>query len=509
MAILKNLSDSKAVFRLWAQDENLFNHKNLMMDWLFEPKNIINKLPSLNKNIQKILEHNFSHIVLLGMGGSSLAPYVFNTIFDKKNNYPKFLVLDSIHPCEITAIEKQIDIKHTLFIVSSKSGNSLEPLILYEYFVEQLKINNISDIYKHFIAITDPISNLEKEAVEQGFLEVFFGQPNIGGRFSASSVFGVVPLLLMGHDALSLLNNTVIMADECAPSMLAKDNKGFLLGAFLAAHAHKKDKLKIYLSETLKPFGLWLEQLIAESLGKNKQGIVPVLSFDYAPKEDAIHCFISLEGEEIVVPNDENQAIIKLSLSDTNEIMAQMFLWQVAISVVGIVMHCNPFDQPNVELSKILAKEALQNDNKAKPLLITDEAVIYSSSSNNISEFIQNIKPTDYCAILSFLPSCADKHLANLKSLILKTKAEVITQTGPRYLHSTGQLFKGGADNSHFIIITAPYEEDKKTHNISFKKAHYAQAVGDFMALSKLNKSVIWIDLMSNDYKIIQKIFSI
>lgn len=493
---------------MWAKDENLFNYKNLMLDWLFEPKNIIEQLPVLNEKTNKTLQHNFSHIVLLGMGGSSLAPYVFNEIFPKKSNYPQFLVLDSIHPCEVSNIEKQIDLSTTLFIVSSKSGNTLEPLILYEYFLQQLKLIKVQDPYRHFIAITDPISNLEKEAVEEGFLETFFGNPNIGGRFSASSVFGVIPLLLMGQDAVSLLNNTVKMTDECAPSMLAKDNKGFLLGAFLAANIlHKKDKLKIYLSKSLSSFGLWLEQLLAESLGKNKTGIIPIISSSYDAKEDAVHCFIELMQDETKMPlYTDNDSVIKLVLDDTDDIMAQMFLWEVAVSVVGMVLKINPFDQPDVELSKVLAKKALLHQEKPTPLIVTNNANIYFSQAKNILDFLDNIKAIDYCALLSFLPSSAHKNLLDLANIISQKTSYIIIQTGPRYLHSTGQLFKGGADNSHFIIITGPYEEDKHTKSISFKKAHYAQAVGDFMALSQRGKSVMWIELVQDDYELISQI---
>lgn len=471
-----------------------------MMDWLFEPQSMIENLDNLIIKIKEVLAHNFSHVVLLGMGGSSLAPYVFNEIFEKNLNYPKFFVLDSIHPHEIINIQGQIDIKNTLFIVSSKSGSSLEPNVLYNYFVEELQKAQVRDIYKHFLAITDPVTSLEQESVEKGFLLSVFGKPNIGGRFSACSVFGVVPLLLMGHDAKTMLQNAVSMADECAPSVLPKDNPGFLLGTFLGTNAKLgRDKLKIYLSKSLKPFGMWLEQLIAESLGKQGLGIVPVVSDDFIQKPDVIHCFIELAGEELSSANNTSSSIV-LNLKNKQEIMAQMFLWQIAVSVAGIILRINPFDQPDVELSKILAKKALlsEGQDNLKPNFIDKNLKIYSNNNLDLDSVIKKIKSSDYCAILSFLHEDNKELLLNLKKSLKNTKAEVLCQTGPRYLHSTGQLFKGGGNNSHFILLTSFYEQDLVLNNkFSFAKAHFSQAMGDFMALSQKSKNIVWVDILS------------
>ncbi len=471
-----------------------------MMDWLFEPQSMLENLDNLIIKIKEVLAHNFSHVVLLGMGGSSLAPYVFNEVFEKNSNYPKFFVLDSIHPHEILTIQAQIDIKNTLFIVSSKSGSSLEPNVLYNYFIEEMQKANVKDIYKHFLAITDPVTSLEQESMEKGFLLSVFGKPNIGGRFSACSVFGLVPLLLMGHDAKTLLQHAVTMVNECAPSVLPKDNPGFLLGTFLGTNAKLGcDKLKIYVSKSLKPFGMWLEQLIAESLGKQGLGIVPVVSDDFIEKPDVMHCFIELHGEKISNAQDTSSSIV-LNLQNKQELMAHMFLWQIAVSVAGIILGINPFDQPDVELSKILAKKALSDgQDNLKAHFIEDNLKIYSSNNLNLHDFIKPIKSSDYCAILSFLHEGNKEFLLDLKKSLTNTKAEVLCQTGPRYLHSTGQLFKGGGNNSHFILLTSFYEQDLMLNNkFSFAKAHFSQAMGDFMALSQKGKNIVWIDILSN-----------
>lgn len=480
---LQKITHDQILFKLWAKDKTIFSSSDsLMMDWLFEPEVSLSNLEKNQKKVDKILSHGFSHIVLLGMGGSSLAPYVFSQIFSKTIKFKNFFVLDTIHPDDVIKLQKKIDISKTLFIVSSKSGSTLEPNLLYKHFYAQLCKHNVKDPYKHFIAITDPITSLEQEAVENGFLETFFGNPMIGGRFSSSSVFGIIPMLLMGIDAKKILEKNTHAMKDFGPSVLPQENPAALLGLFLALNqSYGKDKLRIYLSDSLKSLGLWLEQLLAESLGKKGLGIVPILADTFESKPDVMHCYIHLKGEHFHDDENHDEAKIYLELDSIEDILAHMFLWEIATSICGVVSKINPFDQPDVELSKNLAKKLLSEEIK--------ETLVDEEETKN---FVEKIEKNSYLAILGFLEESPENisFLYELKNIFKAKGPEILVQFGPRYLHSTGQLFKG-KNGGNFLIITSDY---KNLDLQEFIKAHKSQAYGDYNALLSKNKNALLVN---------------
>ncbi|HXW60676.1 MAG TPA: hypothetical protein VEK06_03965, partial [Myxococcota bacterium] len=499
---LNQLDQDQVMTRLWNKDPSLFVGKTLMLDWLNEPEKELKSLPHLIAVKDKALKTSCKAIVLLGMGGSSLATRVFHECL--KSSSRPFFVFDTIHPSAIYRLEQQIDIPSTLFIVASKSGSTLEPNLLYHHFLSRLQEAKVSDPFRHFMAITDPISPLEQLSVENGFLEGAFGEPNIGGRYSALSAFGILPSLLMDIDARTVLERALTMAKLSGPSTPIRKNPGGHLGAFLGHNALSgRIKIKFFFSPSLKPLGSWLEQLLAESLGKDQKGIIPIVSNDEKLLDPAssMHCFIELVDEigyvdQKNILKERENSFASLELLDRFDLGAEMFRWEVAVALAGSIIGVNPFDQPNVEKSKERARAIMDNWDAKQHEQKEDS----ESSTIAFKAMINAAKNASFTAILSYL----DENEANsalLEKLAMSIGQQinkpVIVQTGPRYLHSTGQLFKGGANVGCFLIITGPYEHNfpSDIKGLTFKDIHLSQALGDFEAMSSAARKIWRIHL--------------
>ncbi|USN50055.1 MAG: hypothetical protein H6731_07210 [Myxococcales bacterium] len=491
-------------------------NETLMLDWLNEPREMLGMIDNLKDLSDKIKQLNFESIVLMGMGGSSLAVKVFQDVLAPNTN-EKFFVLDTIHPDMLERLERTIDISKTLFVVSSKSGTTLEPNLLYQHFLSKLKEAGIENHFEHFIAITDTGTSLAEEANKNQFITSVKGNPLIGGRYSALSPFGIFPALLMGIDVQNLLEKSLQMTQECGPAILPERNPGVLLGLFLGVNtlcAH--DQLVVYISPSLKSFGSWLEQLIAESLGKNHGGIVPLVEGDleHVALPHSMHCVLELEGEPIdpsikqeLRKNHSN--CIYLKIPDRSAIGSEMFRWEIAISTAAIILKLNPFDQPDVEKSKqqaLLIIDQIKNKKFVGPknaCYSSDAVEIFSPGSdketiNVMASFFTAIKDGDYCAILSYLDETPENnsHVDSLAAKIRQHLVPAIVQHGPRYLHSIGQLFKGGKNNGHFILITGPYKKDfSSSMGINFKDIHLSQALGDFQTMIDDNRHILHVHL--------------
>lgn len=493
--------DQKINFRIWAKDASLFTAHNemLMMDWLTAPKDSLKNLSSLISMKEEILRRDFTHYVLAGMGGSSLAAKVMQNIL-APNSQSRFFIIDTIHPDEITRLMSQLDLEKTLFIISSKSGTTFEPLFLYRYFEQSLREKLVPDIFGHFQAITDPVSELEQESVENGFLFGPFGQPGIGGRFSALSPFGIWPALLMDIDASCLLRHAVDEMQDLAPHALAKENIAALLAAFLSANLEQNvDKLVIHTSSRFFSLGMWLEQLIAESLGKDGKGLVPIIAHENL-KETATCCHLYLvdKSEKSLFSKSNTSSYFSISIEDPYHLGAVMFCLEMAVVFLASILKVNPFDQPDVEKSKIKTKEVIQKFKQKESIAVDPKP--HSPNlflTGDVNDFLRDIKESDYCVMLSFLDetSANADSLNNLRSALSnRIKIPVLLQSGPRYLHSTGQLWKGGKNNGHFIIITGPYLQDlfNEHYALNFSDAHKAQAMGDYLVLLSSKRPVLY-----------------
>lgn len=503
--ILRDFDEKRVNFRLWAKDASLFSNTNEaeFLAWLNEPTLLLSTRSELDTIHAAIKKHNFSSVVLLGMGGSSLSPMVFLAMF--AYDEPVY-ILDSIHPSTLARLTAQIDITSTLFIVASKSGTTLEPMLLYRIFLQRLISANVDDPYAHFMAITDPITALEQEASENGFLRGPFGKPGIGGRFSGLSVFGLLPALLMNIDIDQLLNRAMSMVRDTGPSIPARDNPAALLAAFFGAAAQElRDKIIFHLSPSLATLGLWLEQLLAESLGKSNMGLVPFSGeHNTIDLDSTMHVFVAINNEDAVF--NEAQALpfdvpaYFITAHDRYDVAALMFLFQMATALFASIDKINPFNQPEVEDGKRAIKDVLTRLEHGEDVLAAtrtdDQATVY----DEVRAFIKAFRKGDYGAILAFVDE-TDAHRESLEKLQRhlekKTAFPFMLQFGPRYLHSTGQLFKGGRNNGHFLVITTDYTDDifSVANNLSLSQIHLGQALGDIKALEQKGRHTTHVRL--------------
>lgn len=539
-ARVKKMHEQNFAQRLWNKDASLWNEGKLQneistisLGWLNSVDNMLDALPEVEEfcNSKNIAE--FSHIVLLGMGGSSMTPLVFQKTFKNLNKDVQLFVLDTTEPKVIREIEKKINIFKTLFIVSSKSGNTAEVMAFYDYFFNQVYKLKEERAGENFIAITDKGSPLEGLAKRKKFLKIFINFPNIGGRYSALSYFGIVPAALMGVNVKEFLLRTQSMIRSCGPQTPLTQNPGIILGASIAELALQGcDKLNYLMSPSLSTFGLWLEQLLAESTGKNGHGILPIngtplsetstygkdsffLSMDYSKKGE-----IKTGKSTSFIP--KNFPSINITIHDELDLGQEFFKWQIATATVGAILGVNPFDQPNVQESKIYTNEILkkiEQDGKLPEMeiaLIEDSVRYYEShrdialSDDNtngkilLENFFALAKPGNYIALLGYLPEepeiqkCFLEIQSNLQESL---HLPVTTQYGPRYLHSTGQYHKGGPNTGFFIqfICNSTDSIQIPEQAYTFDLLKRAQALGDMQALIEHERKVILIDL-GKDY---------
>ena len=469
---------------------------------------------------------DYNHIVLMGMGGSSLAPEVLRVLFGKQEGWPELLVLDSTNPDWVASVRAQIDPAKTIFIFASKSGGTVEPASQFAYFYEE--VSKVSQNPGHnFIAITDPGTGLETLAKEHKFRKIFINKADIGGRFSALSLFGVVPAALCGLDAKRLIEEAKKQGD----AFKAGTNKAaFELGALIgAAYAEGKDKLTLLMPKDIDTFGLWVEQLVAESTGKEGKGVVPVagegLYKNFAYKNDRVFVHISFNCAEnnrvkeiSAVLKESSHPVFEVEMCDLYTIGAQFLLWEVATAAAGAIMEIDPFDQPNVQLAKTITKGLLVDLEAGKKSTEGSADILVSANlkgkvnlTSLASDILALAKGNDYIALLPYLHNAkeVDTVFTCLRDEIFtRTKHAVLFGYGPRYLHSTGQLHKGDGNNGIFIIFSADAQADVKipAQAYSFADLVNAQALADFKALEEKGRRVIKIHLKTPVLNSLKKI---
>ncbi len=510
------LRDARILSRIWAHDYMVWKPEPTeitnRLGWLHSPEVMAGQVGRLQAFAEEVIDDGYTNAVLLGMGGSSLAPTVFQKTFGNRGASLRLAVLDSTDPAAVRSVVEEFDPFRTLYIVSTKSGGTVETLSFFKYFYNHLGATIGYDrAGDHFVAITDPGSQLEKLAERNRFRATFLNDPNIGGRYSALSHFGLVPAALLGMDLEKLLASASTMACICdgCNCPVYGNNYGGKLGAALGTMALAgRDKLTFITSPTLNSFGDWVEQLIAESTGKEGRGILPVIGEPLAAPEmygdDRLFVYLRLDGEPthdaaVQALEAAGQPVIRLFLRDRYDLGGQFFLWEMATAVAGHLLNINPFDQPNVESAKQRAREMVRAFEKTGSL---PEDYPSTLSPAALTEFVSQAKEGDYFAIQAYVrPSIeTDEALRRLRvHLRNSTRLAVTVGYGPRFLHSTGQLHKGDGGNGLFVQLTSADKQDvpvpdvagEDASSISFGTLKMAAALGDKQALLETGRRVI------------------
>jgi transaldolase/glucose-6-phosphate isomerase len=529
---LKEAQQAGVIRRIREKDGSLWKkepaHQKIItnsLGWLTVAGEMLGVADELRAFAETIRGSNeFRHAMVCGMGGSSLCPEVLRQTFGPQQDYPELLVLDSTDPDVISGFEKQIDIERTLFIIASKSGTTTEPNAFHKYWYYKVEQKTATP-GRAFIAITDPGSQMADTTRAEGFRRVFLNQPDIGGRYSALSYFGMVPAALMGLDITELLRRADAFSQKCVAEVV-DENPAALLGATMAECARAgRDKLTIITDQEISALGLWIEQLVAESTGKEGQGIVPVVGEPLG--EVSVYgndrLFVSIT---IGTPDAESMKRLKAlesaghpvvyrTLADVYDLGAEFFLWEMATAFAGWRLRINPFDQPNVQESKDATKALLEEFVKEGALqeeaaIASDDVLtIYAAGQGSVAgdsvadvlrEHLSKIKTGDYLALLAYVEETPEIEGA-LQSLRISLRDGVgcatTTGYGPRFLHSTGQLHKGGPDSGVFIQLTAPDKTDLEVPGApyTFSILKQAQAQGDFQSLVSHGRRAIRVDL--------------
>jgi len=433
-------------------------------------------------------------VLVLGMGGSSLAPLVFASSFGKRDGFPRLEVLDSTEPASVLAAAGGGAPERTLFVVSSKSGSTLEPNVFFDYFFALAEKDIGARAGERFVVVTDPGTPLEKEARARRVARVFAGDPEIGGRYSALSPFGIVPAALAGVDVAELLRRARVMAERCRSETMA-ENPGASLGAAIGALAGEgRDKLTFSVAPPVERFGMWIEQLIAESTGKEGKGVLPVEGEALGPPEvyGRDRFFVGIGAPQQLEPLEiAGHPVVRIEVSDPLDLGAEMFRWEFATAVAGSLLGINPFDQPNVQEAKdrtnaILTAAARPQGSSGGPPF----------DPSALAALLDSLRPGDYFAITAYLPSTRENEkLLDRIRLPVRDAKRVATTVGfgPRFLHSTGQLHKGGPDTGVFLQITADAAESVPIpgKQYGFERLVAAQAAGDLAALQSRGRRIL------------------
>jgi len=535
---LRQINSDGFVGKIWEKDARLWKPddpeaqkiiKN-RLGWLGVVNLMQDRVGELTRFAEEIKNAGYRSVVLLGMGGSSLAPEVINRVLGVKEGYPRFFMLDSTHPGTIRAIERRIEPVSTLFLVSTKSGGTAETISFYRYFRQKVNPAKGPTSGENFVAITDPGSELETLAKEEGFRRTFLNMPDIGGRYSALSYFGLVPAALMGVDVHALLDRAETMVQASDTCVHCEDNPGVWLGTVLAeAYRAGRDKITLTTSPVLDSFGLWVEQLIAGSTGKEGKGLVPVtgepIGRPSAYGNDRLFIYLHAEGssdpaQEHDIQKLENagQPIIRLNLRDKMDLGAEFFRWEMAVAVAGALMGIDPFDEPNIEETKDSTNSLLEIYEKQGRLppvdaILTSDGLTLVGEQESLSRagfegtldsalraFLSTARPGDYVSMLAYLPSTGEQEeLLQDARLSIRDALKVATTFGygPRFLHSTGQLFKGGPNKGLFIQVIAEPGQDLPIPGqpYTFGTLMRAQADGDLQALRKHGRRAIRLNI--------------
>jgi transaldolase/glucose-6-phosphate isomerase len=538
---LKTAQDQNLVQRIWNRDADLWTGQDegQWIDWLDIVDKQVSQADLFPSIAEEIRQTDLTHVLILGMGGSSLCPEVMRMTFGVQPGFPELHVLDSTVPAQVTAFEQAVNLEKTLCIVASKSGTTTEPNTFRDYFYDKIcRIVGTDRAGQHFIAITDPDSQLEQDARSKGFRHIFHGVPEIGGRYSALSHFGLIPAAVMGVDVPALLDRAKDMVRQCSPSSPDDENPGLNLGIVLGTLAQAgRDKVTIITSPAIWDLGAWMEQLIAESTGKEGAGLIPI---DNEPPgqravygTDRVFVYINLISDTDPAQNhfidsmeEDGHPVIRLTMNDPLDIGAEFIRWEFATAVAGAVLGVHPFNQPNVQESKEYTKDltdAYEQSGRLPPetpVLESAGIKLYTDADNAeflsalaaqsgfpagsleswIAVHISRIQPGDYAAFNAYV-EMNETHQTILQAirLCIRDRKQVATTLGygPRFLHSTGQLHKGGPNTGVFFQITSDDAQDVSipAKRFSFGILKAAQATGDFMALSNRHRRLLRIHL--------------
>jgi transaldolase / glucose-6-phosphate isomerase len=535
VASFEDWKKNNKVARLWQKDASLWSgaDESNWLGWLTITEEQLARIGVFKQIAADIKKARFKHALLLGMGGSSLCPEVLRMTFGKVKGYPELHVLDSTDPAQIKAVEGKLDLKSTICIVSSKSGSTLEPNIYKQYFFERVKAKfGEKEVGSRFIAITDPGSKMQQVAEGDKFRKIFMGVPSIGGRYSALSNFGMVPAAVMGLDVARFLKNTEEMVKACR-AFAADANPGVVLGTILGVAAnHGRDKLTIIASRRIFDLGAWLEQLIAESTGKIGKGIIPVdrerLAKPAAYGNDRVFVYLRLASK----PNKAQDAavaalekaghpVVRITLPNIYNLGREFFRWEIAAAVAGSIIGINAFNQPDVEASKIETRKLTseyETTGKLPPEapLFEDNGIkLFADEKNTgalkagttlvgvLKAHLSRIGVGDYFAVLGYIPmnSANEEALQGIRHAVRdEKKVATVLGFGPRFLHSTGQAYKGGPNSGVFLQITCDDAKDLPVpgQKFTFGVVKAAQARGDFAVLAERGRRALRVHLGKN-----------
>jgi transaldolase / glucose-6-phosphate isomerase len=530
-AMLEDWRKEGKVRRLWAGDASLWTETDEAhwLGWLTIVDEQLKAAGHLDLFAADVKRAGFTDVLLLGMGGSSLGAEVLAQSLGPKPGFPRLQIVDTTDPAQIRRIEGSVDLTQTLFIVSSKSGSTLEPNVLKQYFLDRARAVLGEAAATRFVAITDPGSSVEKTARAEGFRRVFHGMPTIGGRYSVLSDFGMVPAAALGIDTRSFLERAGEMVRSCAASSPPIENPGVILGAILGVAAqHGHDKLTVIASPRIASLGAWLEQLLAESTGKLGRGIIPVdaepIGVPAVYGDDRVFVYLRLgsgrdnEHEATVAALEASgQPVVRIAVSETMQLGQEFFRWEIATAVAGSILGINPFDQPDVETQKIKTRELTAAYEKSgtlppeTPLFSENGVAVFADLKNAgaldatslatvLKSHLMRVGDGDYVALLAYI----DRNPAHIEALQRmrrmvrdRTRAATCLGFGPRFLHSTGQAYKGGPNSGVFVQITCENGAELAVpgHAYSFGVVKAAQAQGDFDVLAERGRRLVRVHL--------------
>ena len=534
---LKDWQAGNKMARLWRGDPSLWTgeDEDKWVGWLPIVEDQLAHLKQLNDAATDAAQAGFTHALLLGMGGSSLCPEVLKITYGKQPGHPELHVLDSTDPAQIKSIESQVDLPRTLCIVASKSGSTLEPNIFKQYFFDRMQQTvGKEKAGEHFIAITDPGSKMQQVAERDHFRKIFFGVPSIGGRYSALSNFGMVPAAIIGLDLSKFLQRTHEMVQACKPEVPADQNPGAVLGAILGTMGNLgRNKVTFITSPGIHDLGAWLEQLIAESTGKIGKGLVPVdreaLGAPQVYGDDRVFVHLRLADEPYTAQKQKldvfraaGHPVVEIELADTYDLGQEFFRWEIATAVAGSILKINPFNQPDVEASKIVTRQLTETYEKSGKLpeeaplfddgnikLFTDERNAANlnklvGADRSLTGFLRahlsQFTPGDYMALLGYIEmnSAHEESLQAIRHAVRDRKhVATCLGFGPRFLHSTGQAYKGGPNTGVFLQITCDDAIDLPVpgQKYTFGIVKAAQARGDFQVLADRKRRALRVHL--------------
>ena len=535
-ASLDDWKKNDKVRRLWQRDASVWtgSDEGQWLGWLDITEKQLAQLDVFKKVAADVKKAKFKHALLLGMGGSSLCPEVLRMTFGKIKGFPALHVLDSTDPAQIKAIEAQVDLKRTICIVSSKSGSTLEPNIYKQYFFEQIKKKvGAKEAGNRFIAITDPGSKMQQVAEADKFRHIFFGVPSIGGRYSAVSNFGMIPAAVMGLDVAKFLKNTHEMVKACGAGTAADKNPGVLLGVILGTAAKEGvDKVTIISSPGISDLGAWLEQLIAESTGKQGKGIIPVdrekLAKPTSYGNDRVFAYLRLETKPdkkqdaaVAALEKDGLPVVRISVKNTYNLGQEFFRWEIATAVAGAIIGINAFNQPDVEASKIETRKLTseyESTGKLPPEtpFFEAEGLKFYADAKNVAAVsgaatlrdlmklhLDRINAGDYFGVLGYVTmnEANEGALQAIRHNVRDAKkVATVLGFGPRFLHSTGQAYKGGPDTGVFLQITCDDKVDFPVpgQKYTFGVVKAAQARGDFAVLAERGRRALRVHIGKN-----------